>query len=58
MILVENGPLSYPGPAHLDLSLRLSAGARNGLGKIMSLKVKVVVAVLVIVLEKVPSEGS
>ena len=56
MILVENGPLSYPGPAHLDLSLRLSAGARNGLGKIMSLKVKVVVAVLVTVMFRLKLE--
>ena len=57
MILVENGPLSYPGPAHLDLSLRLSAGARNGLGKIMSLKVKVVVAVLVTVMFRLKSSA-
>ena len=51
MILVENGPLSHPGPAHLDLSLRLGAGARNGLGKIMSLKVKVVLVTVMFRLE-------
>ena len=51
MILVENGPLSHPGPAHLDLSLRLGAGARNGLGKIMSLKVRVVLVTVMFRLE-------
>ena len=51
MILVENGPLSQPGPAHLDLSLRLGAGARNGLGKIMSLKVRVVLVTVMFRLE-------